>query len=104
MAHNYFQELKAALPEQPTVGSLVAATDAQLSQHPLHYGHGTENPADEAYTMVFDLLDLAYDKVEALWGTSVTDEAIRDVSEGIRKRIEDRLPLPYITGTAWFAD
>ncbi len=81
----------------------MAGVDTLLSQQPLYYGHGTENSSDEAYALVFDLLDLAYDEAEAQWGNPVSDDAIGSIAVGLRKRIQDRLPLPYITGTAWFA-
>lgn len=103
MAHNFLADLEALLPAPPTVGTLVEGVDTLLSKHPLHFGHGTQNPSDEAYALVFDLLDLAYDEAEAQWGNPVSDDQIRSIVAGLRKRIEDRLPLPYITGTAWFA-
>ena len=86
-----------------TVGSLVEASTALLTQQPLCYGHGTENAADEAYTLVFDLLEFSFAESESVWERTIMAQQIEVVANGLKKRIEQRMPLPYITGTAWFA-
>ena len=66
----------------------------RLANAELVFGHGTSNAADEAYRLVTDTLR----------GAPLTAPARRQLAIALARRIEDRLPTPYITGTAWFGD
>jgi ribosomal protein L3 glutamine methyltransferase len=64
----------------------------------LHYGHGTENARDEAAFLVLRALRLPFDA--DLQGNVKTAELQR-VERLVRKRIEDRIPVPYLLNEAW---
>jgi len=69
----------------------------------LFYGHGTENARDEAFYLV--LAGLALDVDAAVeWLRRPLLAAERDRIEALaRERIEQRRPVAYLTGEAWFA-
>lgn len=80
-----------------TLGELIRRTARRLRAARLHYGHGTDNPHDEAAFLVLRGLGLPFDadlrrpadphKVEPL----------------VRKRIEERTPAAYLVNEAWLA-
>lgn len=68
----------------------------------LFYGHGTDNPWDEAEQLVLHALHMAPPLADEWLDARLTsDERIRVVSN-IQRRIEERIPAAYITGQAWF--
>ena len=58
------------------------------------FGHGTADAADEAYRLVTDTLR----------GAPPTAPMRRRLEALLARRIDERLPVPYLTGTAWFGD
>jgi ribosomal protein L3 glutamine methyltransferase len=80
-----------------TLGELIRDTARRLSAAKLHYGHGTENPRDEAAFLVLRGLGLPFDA-----DLSARADAQR-VEDLIRKRIEERIPTPYLLKEAWLA-
>lgn len=68
----------------------------------LAYGHGTDNPLDEASWLVLHALGLS--PVQAPdYGRPVGAGERRSVDLLIRRRIDERLPAAYLTGRMWFA-
>ena len=99
--------LKAAADEaQNTLNTAQDCVDwgtFQLAQSKLCFGHGTDNPRDEALLLVLSVLELDFDvPLEAL-NTLVCEQQKRAILELIVRRIVERKPAPYLTGEAWFA-
>jgi ribosomal protein L3 glutamine methyltransferase len=78
-----------------TLGELIRQTGRQLRAARLHYGHGTDNAHDEAAFLVLRGLGLPFD---ADMNQSVQTHPIQKL---IRKRIEQRIPAPYLLKEAW---
>ena len=79
-----------------SLGELIAQTERRLRAARLHYGHGTDNPHDEAAWLVLRALGLRFDadlKAEARHADRV--------ERLIRRRIKERVPLAYLFGEAW---
>jgi ribosomal protein L3 glutamine methyltransferase len=95
--------LRATLASPTSIGHLVQLVAQQLGHFDLFYGHGTDNPDDEAYALVFAVLDISFSDAEAAWENSVSDTDIDGVTDCLYRRIHERIPLPYLTGIAWFA-
>lgn len=68
-----------------------------------YYGHGTDNAWDDAVQLVLHALDLPIDAPEATLDAGLPDVAREQLSRLLEKRAVDRLPVPYMTGRAWFA-
>ena len=69
----------------------------------LSYGHGTDNPLDEAAWLVFTSLGLSHDDAPAVYSASVNDADVAAALKLAERRINERVPLAYILKQAYFA-
>ncbi len=69
----------------------------------LHFGHGTDNPVDEALFLVRHALHLGHDMPQEFYSARLTASEKREVLALFKRRIDERVPAAYITGEAWFA-
>lgn len=69
----------------------------------LFYGHGTDNPWDEAEQLVLHGLHLNPPLADEWLDARLTRAEKERVVANIQRRIEERIPAAYITGQAWFA-
>ena len=69
----------------------------------LHFGHGTDNPLDEAAYLVLHALHLPPDTPAAYLETRLTEKERHAVAELLVRRATERVPAPYLTREAWFA-
>jgi ribosomal protein L3 glutamine methyltransferase len=67
----------------------------------LFYGHGYPGPEEEARALVFHGLHLPLDSAEAWLDTRLLPKEREQVCALLRRRVEERLPVPYLTGEAW---
>lgn len=81
-----------------TLLELIARVQRQLAAAPLHYGHGTDNPRDEAAWLVLRALGLPFD---ADLSAAVAPAAARKVDRLAERRIEEKVPLAYLLKEAW---
>jgi ribosomal protein L3 glutamine methyltransferase len=91
-------------PVQAAPGSIVAAVEhcaAALETAGVFLGHGTDNPWDEAVALVLGALGLD-DGPELASRTLATGEWAA-IQKLLRRRCEERVPLPYLLGEAFFA-
>lgn len=70
---------------------------SEFSRHDLYFGHGTDNALDDAAALVLGLLHLPFDFAPIYWQAALATEEKEQLTEGFRRRIEERLPVPYIT-------
>ena len=85
------------------VGELLDWAAARLRKARLHYGHGTDNPRDEAAALVFHALGLAHESAPASYRMPVPARAAARARALVQRRIDERLPSAYLTGVSWFA-
>ena len=71
-------------------------------EHDLCFGHGTDNPLDEANTLIFFVLGIDYLDAEASSAKKVSHEEFECIMELVNQRIYDRKPLAYLTQEAFF--
>lgn len=69
----------------------------------LFYGHGTNNPWDEAEQLVLHAIHLAPPLGDEWLDAKLTPGERAKVVANVQRRIEQRIPAAYITGQAWFA-
>ena len=74
--------------------ALIEAFAARLEAADVVFGHGTDNARDEAWRLVAGVLR----------GSRLTPQRLAELEALLRRRIEDRVPVPYLTGQAWFGD
>jgi ribosomal protein L3 glutamine methyltransferase len=76
---------------------------SRFNEAGLFFGHGTDNALDEAAALVLHTLHLPPDLPDAWLSARLTEEERSTVLARLQRRIEERIPLPYLTGEAWFA-
>lgn len=93
----------AAVRELRTVRDLLRWTLSAMHRAGVHLGHGTDDAWDEALTLVLHALALPHDSDPRILDARLTEAERAQVAALARRRVEDRVPLAYLTGTAWFA-
>ncbi|MDJ0929138.1 MAG: 50S ribosomal protein L3 N(5)-glutamine methyltransferase [Gammaproteobacteria bacterium] len=84
------------------VRELIRHCAGELERAAVYFGHGTDNAWDEAAALVVAAINASHEDPDL--GNVIVDAAGRArVNEYLSRRIVERLPLPYITGYAWFA-
>jgi ribosomal protein L3 glutamine methyltransferase len=81
-----------------TLGELIEATERRFRTARIHYGQGTQNARDEAAFLVLRALRLPFDTdLQRL----APAKAVKQLELLIRRRIEERIPVPYLLREAW---
>lgn len=96
------QRSRAAAQDSRNVGELLGWATVRLARARLHYGHGTDNAADDAAALVFHALGLAHDSAPASYRRPVTAREIARAAALVERRIRERVPSAYLTGVTWF--
>ena len=86
-----------------TVRALIVASARRLARAKLYFGHGTDNAADEAASLVWHVLKLPYPATAASYARLVSARARGQVQSLIERRIRERIPAAYLIGRARFA-
>lgn len=73
-----------------------------FEEHNLVFGHGTNDALDEASWLVLHALELS-PQHEPDYAQSLSNEQLERCNAIVTRRIVERIPAAYITGTAWFA-
>lgn len=77
--------------------SLSCAIEAQL-----YYGHGTDNAWDDIRSLILRSLSLPYDVDESLLSGRLTSSEKKYLCQQLEKRINQRVPVPYLIKEAYF--
>ena len=85
------------------VGAALEYCAGRLDAAGLHYGHGTDNPWDEAVHLVLGVAGLPLDADFDVLDQSIESAERHRIAALLERRIGERLPLPYLLGRAWFA-
>lgn len=75
---------------------------SKLSASSAFYGHGTDNAWDEALALVMQSLEQDYQWADKILPARLVDDERHLLANRFKMRIEDRIPLPYLTHQAWF--
>ena len=86
-----------------TVGELIARAAARLRRARVFFGHGTDNARDEAAALILHALRLPPTGRAALYRRRVGQAGAQRVQQLLARRIRERIPAAYLTGSTWFA-
>ena len=86
-----------------TLRDWVRWSASRFVEHGLFFGHGTDNAFDEALELVLATLNWPHDLPETWLDARVTGAEASVLGERLRRRVEQRVPLAYVTGRAWYA-
>lgn len=96
------QQSQAAVDELVSILDLLRWAVSRMNEAEIYFGHGTDNPVDEARLLVTHGLSLPW-SIEDRWLDSRTTRHERERVVGlIQERILSRVPAPYLVGEAWF--
>lgn len=76
---------------------------SRFAEAGLFYGHGTDNAWDEALALILPALHLPLTVQPDLLSARLTPSECKKLADLITRRIEERIPVPYLTHQAWFA-
>ena len=85
-----------------TIADWLRWCTSQLQQSDVFLGHGTDNPWDESVALVLQSLHLPFDLPDQLYHARLTDVEKQLITERLQARINDRIPLAYLTNQAYF--
>ncbi|MFP3978351.1 50S ribosomal protein L3 N(5)-glutamine methyltransferase [Marinobacter sp. KMM 10035] len=85
-----------------TVRDYLRYASSQFAAAPVFFGHGTDNVWDEAVHLVMRSLYLPLENNTLFMDARLTRDERQLVLERIRRRIDERVPLAYLLGEAWF--
>ena len=85
-----------------TVRDYLRYASSRFSASTVFFGHGTDNVWDEAVQLVMRTLHLPLDNNTLFLDARLTREERQLILERIQRRIDDRVPLAYLLGEAWF--
>ena len=86
-----------------TVEQLIRQIADRFAAARLSYGHGTDNPTDEAAWLVFAHLGLSHDDAPAVYARPVTPSDVEGIEALVERRIREHVPVAYLVKEAWFA-
>ena len=75
----------------------IEATERALNDAEVYFGHGTDNAWDEAVFLVLGACGMPLDTQQDELQKELTDTQLLQVKSWLEKRIQQRLPLPYLT-------
>lgn len=76
---------------------------SRMNQAGVYFGHGTDNAFDEALRLVLSSLAIPLGGEAGLLDARLTLAERLAVLHLLDRRINERMPLPYLTNEAWFA-
>ncbi|MEP5765637.1 MAG: 50S ribosomal protein L3 N(5)-glutamine methyltransferase [Halieaceae bacterium] len=94
------EQIKAELE---TVGDSLRWAQSCFEEAGLYFGHGTDNAWDEALHLVFGSLQLELESDPSVLDCALSEAEKDQVIRNVQRRVDERIPVPYLTGRAWFA-
>lgn len=92
------------MTEHPeTIGDALQYCVSALEDSDVFYGHGTDNPWDEALQLVLSVSQLPLDSSDEVLPHALTPATWQQLKQLLDRRIAEHIPLPYLLGRAWFA-
>jgi len=85
-----------------TVRDYLRYASTQFAVSPLFFGHGTDNVWDEAVQLVMRSLNLPLENNTLFLDARLTRDERVMILDRIERRVNDRVPLAYLLGEAWF--
>jgi ribosomal protein L3 glutamine methyltransferase len=89
--------------ELSTIIDFIRWGASRFNEAKLTFGHGNDSAIDEATQLVLHALHLPPDTPPVYGAAHLTAEERSKVLELFRRRIHERRPAAYLTGTGWFA-
>lgn len=93
--HSIYNELKS-------IQDFLRWTYSCFNAADIFFGHGQDNAWDEAVQLTLSILHLPQDIPETLYQSNLTIQEKERLFQAVIARIEQRIPVAYLTNNAWF--
>ena len=90
--------------ELSTLRDLMRFAVSRFTEAELFFGHGTDNPWDEAAYLLLHTLHLPIDRLDPFMDARLTSSERAAVLKVIERRISERVPAAYLTNEAWLGE
>lgn len=74
---------------------------SRFNEAGLFFGHGTDNSWDDAMALILHTLHLPHNINPAILDANLTADEQHKIQSLIDKRVNERIPVPYLTKEAW---
>ena len=95
--------VEQVVQDMRTIQDMIRWSMSRFNDANIYLGHGTDNSWDEAVALVLHSLHLPPDIDAGLRSARLTSAEKEKIAELVVKRIQQRIPVPYLTNRAWFA-
>jgi len=85
-----------------TVHDMLKFGESLFVESGVYFGHGTVSAWDEAVCLLAFALGLESEADESVLDEKLTDIQQKDIKALFNRRVQERIPAPYLTGQAWF--
>lgn len=85
-----------------TIRDYLRFATSRFNEAGLVYGHGTDSTWDEAVALILHTLYLPHDVNPQILDARLTTSERNKLQTMLQRRIEERIPVPYLTHEAWF--
>ena len=92
-----------AVSELCTIHDFLRFAVTQFNASTIYFGHGTDNPWDEAGVLMAHVLNMGHLADATLLGTRLLNREKRQFLSLVQQRISGRIPAAYLTQHAFFA-
>ncbi len=92
-----------AIRELATIRDFIRWGMSRFNEAELFFGHGTDNSKDEASYLVLHTLNLPPQIHDSYLDSRLTETERKRVASILMRRVDERIPAPYLTHEAWFA-
>ncbi len=98
--------LEEAISDLKTILDMVRWSVSRFNDAGLYFGHGTDNPWDEAVSLVLQVLHLPQDITtqvsDQIFQARLTRSEKQRIADLVVRRVQERVPVAYLTNQAWF--
>lgn len=91
-----------AVNELLTIQDMLRWSMSCFNSQSVYYGHGSDNAWDEALQLVLPSLNLPLDLPHELYTSRLVFSERQLIVSRVLQRINDRIPVAYLTNKAWF--
>jgi len=88
--------------ELNTIGEIINYAFTQFKRKKIYFGHGTNNPWDEAVYLVLSSLRLPINSSRKILSNRLKVNEKKRILDEIENRVKKRIPTAYLTNEAWF--
>lgn len=103
MRKSFVNKLTLVTDQLHTVADYCRYGATLFNQAELFYGHGSDNAFSDAYTLVMYALSLPAEVNSSLMNCRLIESEKEEILTLFNRRVEEQIPVAYITNIAYFA-